>query len=919
MISIPSFRQVASYMTLPRIFPRFREFTPDTGFFAQLMALVFFNVGLLPRGHEYLGADAQGRYGIRKVMAEAARNLKGGWRHSDQYVIYGAFCLGMVLFTLQFIALFFILLSHSAHAAGPFISIFITPDPQNDVAFMMLDKVFQIPGFFGSVFDPVNDAGIEGFAHAMQELFRFYSMGMLSVALLIVLYYIFAVVAETAQTGVPFGKRFPSVYGPIRLVLAVLLLLPLAYGYNTGQYMTLWMAKWGSSFATNAWLSYNEVVKSYGPNNPMGLGSTELIGQPKIQSIDHLINFFYLAHTCKAAYKIAYGGHKTDIDPYFVVPGNGTKKSSSTKMTSSSSFPDTLKDFGYSDIVITFGEKNTKYTMFDGNVKPYCGRITIPVDSKNVDKVTDIYDAYFKFIATAWANNDLKIYGENMAYILRFGDKLPSGYAFNTPSVGWGAPLSATQHNPAGVEFYREMRLALQAQFNGDIGSAITNMRNNPIADMEMSTAVLDLGWGGAGIWYNKIAEFNGAMVDAVFSVPTPTTYPLVMEHVANVKKSLESASNPKLRFSPMTTTGDNVTMDKFSSGAGLDSPGVDMEIANLLASEYEMIGDEEVTGRPKPPTETNDPVRNMFMYIFEQSGLMDLRGNDGVYPLAKLTMLGKTIINKTIVSLGVGTLVTGFGGMLSGAGSEELGAAFEDGGGVLMSFATMGLVIGFVLYYLIPFFPFIYFFFAVGRWVKSIFEAMVAVPLWALAHLRLDGEGVGNAASRGYFLLLEIMLRPVFTVFGLLASVGIFAALVEVLDSIFDLVVWNVAGFDMTTLSSSATTPAGDFMASFRDSVDAFFYTIMYAIILYMMATSSFKLIDLIPNKLMRFLQPVPTFHDGQDDPAENLVRNVAFAGHHITEEVASGLEGFAKGTGTSIGRLYKTGTADKMSGPGG
>ena len=161
-------------------------------------------------------------------------------------------------------------------------------------------------------------------------------------------------------------------------------------------------------------------------------------------------------------------------------------------------------------------------------------------------------------------------------------------------------------------------------------------------------------------------------------------------------------------------------------------------------------------------------------------------------------------------------------------------------------------------------------------------------------------------------------MLRPIFTVFGLLAAVITFSALVSVLDTIFDLVVVNVAGFDLTTLSSTSPTPAGDFMQSFRDSLDAFFYTVLYTIILYMMAMASFKLIDLIPNKLLRFLQPVPTFHDDASDPAENLVRNTAFAGHHLTGEIGKGLGGFAKGVGQSAGKAISSGTADKMAGPG-
>lgn len=918
MRSSEGLRALGGYLFLPRLFPRLGELAPDTGYFAQLMALVFGNIGLLPQGHRLLLGANQGKYGIRAVMAEAAANLKGGWRHTDHYIVYAAFLLGIVLFLLQFGVLVFLLLTHSAQAAVPFISMFVTSAPENDVAFMMLDKIFQIPGFFGSSFDPVSDNGIEALARGTQELFRFYSMGMLSVAFFIILYYVFVVTVETAQTGVPFGKRFPSIYGPIRLVLCILLLLPLAYGYNTGQYMVLWMAKWGSSFATNAWISYNTVVDSYGGTNPMGLEPEELIGQPKVQPIDGLINFFYVAHTCKAAYKIAYGGQKQDIEPYLVVPGNATNGATATKMTSATSFSDTLQDFGGGDIVVTFGEKDDKYTHYNGGVKPYCGRIVIPVDSKDVSKVTAIYDAYFNYIVTLWNNDDLKAYGNNMAYILRFMDKKQAG-GFQTPSVDWDAPLTDSEYAPAGIGFYRDMRTNLQAQFNGDIQAAIDDMRQNNITEMEMSDEILELGWGGAGIWYNRIAEFNGAAVDAVFMVPTPQAYPLVMEHVAGLKKGLESASNPKTRFSPTTVTGKNVTMEKFSSGADLDNPALDIEIANLLSNVYETVADDNVTGRPKPPTVANDPVRNVFMYIYEESGLMDLRGNDGVYPLAKLSMLGKTIIDKTIFSLSVGSVMSGFGGLLSGSGAKELGAAFEQGGGVLLGFATTGLVIGFVLYYLIPFFPFIYFFFAVGRWVKSIFEAMVGVPLWALAHLRLDGEGVGNAASKGYFLLLEIMLRPVFTVFGLLASVSIFAALSSVLDSVFDLVVWNVAGYDMTTLSSGSPTPAGDFLSSFRDVADAFFYTILYAIILYMMAMASFKLVDLIPNKVMRFLQPVPTFRDGSGDPAQNLVRNTAYSGYKLTAELGKGLGDFSSGVGTSVGKVIGKGMDDKMSGPGG
>lgn len=70
-------------------------------------------------------------------------------------------------------------------------------------------------------------------------------------------------------------------------------------------------------------------------------------------------------------------------------------------------------------------------------------------------------------------------------------------------------------------------------------------------------------------------------------------------------------------------------------------------------------------------------------------------------------------------------------------------------------------------------------------------------------------------------------------------------------MDSVFNLAVFNLGGFDMTTLSNAKVDGFANFA---RDGMDALFYTIIYAVLVYMMATTSFKLIDLIPNAIMRW-----------------------------------------------------------------
>ena len=200
----------------------------------------------------------------------------------------------------------------------------------------------------------------------------------------------------------------------------------------------------------------------------------------------------------------------------------------------------------------------------------------------------------------------------------------------------------------------------------------------------------------------------------------------------------------------------------------------------------------------------------------------------------------------------------------------------------------------------------FLYFFFGVGSWLKGLFEAMVGIPLWALAHLRIDGEGLpGSAASAGYFLILEIFIRPILMVFGLLASIAIFAASVKVLNEIFYLVIANLSGHDPISGASCFAHPDGaatgesgeapfDYKSFFRGPIDEFFFTVMYAIMVYMIGMSCFKLIDKVPDNILRWIADgVSSFGDTDVDPAEGLVSKVAIAGS-MAGQLKEGLGGF-------------------------
>jgi conjugal transfer/type IV secretion protein DotA/TraY len=150
------------------------------------------------------------------------------------------------------------------------------------------------------------------------------------------------------------------------------------------------------------------------------------------------------------------------------------------------------------------------------------------------------------------------------------------------------------------------------------------------------------------------------------------------------------------------------------------------------------------------------------------------------------------------------------------------------------------------------------------GVWVKTILEAMVGVPLWALAHLRIDGNGLpGSAAMSGYYLVFEVFLRPICIVFGLLASIAIFGAQVKILHQIWPLVTSNMTGFEANSLTPPPPAGLGG-TVWFRGIVDQFFFTLIYTFVVYMMALASFKLIDMVPDYIMRWMgASVATFGD--------------------------------------------------------
>jgi conjugal transfer/type IV secretion protein DotA/TraY len=975
------------------------------------MAQIYAMVRLLPAEHPYLLSENMGKFGVRHVIAAAANNLVFSRNNIDQIIVFGLLLLGVVLLALQIIilALSFILGAAFVEAApltaayGVNPDIFLTLDPTDDIAFMLLDRVFGVPDFFGScVSDGSVCAGASAasgpfpwpFHLALHQLFRFYSMGMLVVGVLIFVYFIIVIIAETATSGTPFGQRFQNVWVPIRLVLAVGLLIPLPITYPSGgetsayssaQYIVFAAAKYGSSLATNAWIRYNKAVFGHaefatvGPEpsqaNPLGEKST-LLALPKQVDVAPIVEALSLIHTCafthfyvnKDIIKVKDGTGVTatkldlpettskietyrehnKIKAFLLKTPAGWMPAApkALELKNDTTYQKALEFFHRGDIIISFGFVKDGVITNAGpdNFTAFCGEIRIPVtDPRDSDDGLGAYaplgtapflgavavqQEYFNTVRDLWGSNALSENYIDFAgrfTLLNIGTDVEIISPCEMGCKGALAPnsnlpqecddatgkLRACHKNMISAAWKQNAIENLQTNFEPRLVN-IWKDYNDRGGEFAMDTDILDRGWGGAGIWFNRIAGVSGNWSTAVNSPPTLSRLPHIMEKVREMRIGDSGQLGNIESFNP---SGDP---DK-AAAIKTELEAIEAEStrrATILYSAYDYWRGDQLNFDREDKAITG-ALETAMNAIFGTYGLFSMVENTQTHPLAQLSTLGRGLVEASIRNVAISTGASAMGGVVS-ALNGQAGALVSAAGSFFNSVAFIGLTAGLVLYYIVPFLPFLYFFFAVASWIKTIFEAMVGVPLWALAHLRLDGDGLsGDSAQNGYFLILEVFLRPILTVFGLLAAMAIFTAQVRILNITWQLVTENSGGY-----SNNARIPVAVGIVELKRSiVDQFFFTITYAIVVYMMATAAFKLVDTIPDNILRWIgSGASSFGDINQDQTGELTRYAALGGMTAGREAAAGVQQLGQGIGGATGKLANMGRGlGGVSPPGG
>lgn len=163
--------------------------------------------------------------------------------------------------------------------------------------------------------------------------------------------------------------------------------------------------------------------------------------------------------------------------------------------------------------------------------------------------------------------------------------------------------------------------------------------------------------------------------------------------------------------------------------------------------------------------------------------------------PVGGLINLGHTILASVETTVVVGAGVAA----LAGNAISDLA-----GGGVIFQWLAQPvmwavavlLVCGAVLAYVLPVLPFIFLFWHAVAWYVSILESLIAVPIWALMWVRLDGADLAdNPQKQGVLQLFNAFLRPSLGVLALIGSYYIIPPTISFLRTHFGIVFLSQQG----------------------------------------------------------------------------------------------------------------------------
>jgi|GEM_PF-3156298 len=265
-------------------------------------------------------------------------------------------------------------------------------------------------------------------------------------------------------------------------------------------------------------------------------------------------------------------------------------------------------------------------------------------------------------------------------------------------------------------------------------------------------------GWAKAGAWALRLASANEELLRAVHAVPqvSPPKGEWWTGYVFEAQRAALAGVDQWLdqRFRKTVKAMDG---NAFAVGADGDPLSAYISPARFKALYTPFLVTDEKSSNPiGEMVRTGHGILNTVWAVY--GGYVALKTSAAVAHDGATQSLSGMILNS-----GTGGSIS----MLARAAQVVLDSA----GPVLFLSLFALFVAGATLAYILPVWPYLIWYFAVVSYFVRVVFAAAAGPTWAISHLVLEGEGVGDRAKGGYNLLLELLLTPIVMMVGLVAG----------------------------------------------------------------------------------------------------------------------------------------------------
>lgn len=563
----------------------------------------------------------------------------------------------------------------------------------------------------------------DGFAGAM----AIFNGGVMIIGGVLMIYSLVVGTIGTAHDGEMMGKKYSSVWIPLRTVLATALVLPVINGtYCLMQFIVGWLILQGVGLADNLWTEYMSVT-NITQTGTLGLGDAEYK-----QSAWNI----FASALCVSAYnKITEFQKEQGVIQQEVKFDIKPKTETGKK-------------------IWNFGVSNQA-----GNFKvDSCGTVTYATSDNAAAKKAELA------IERAASNSGMTtVNGLNRAEITNI-----VAQANLVGSTATGTMISSLKqladsyvNNPTMSPDSVDSQVTAIAQtYSNALKEQTTTLLAKAFNTQALAENSKQEGWFLAGAWYMKMVNVmdlannimnmapsaSGAALlkDPLYEGEFRKRYSVLLGYLASKTGATmgvaEGVSEPDSR--------ERTTWGVIKDGAGL---ATDLVFSNKSNDEI-----------------LRTAFRDQFSYFVIQK-------ED--HPIMVMKAMGNYLFKIGFGLLGVLLFVKKYIGE---------GAIYDFMKMLSMIMLPLCVALGFTLNFVMPMMPFMIWLGCILAWVILCVEAIVAAPMWAVMHLSMSGDDMVGTGAQGYKLVLSLMLRPALMIFGLIASLTIVQVMGMFINRVF-------------------------------------------------------------------------------------------------------------------------------------